>query len=96
MTSRSRASPSPPAPTPFSWLRAKSEWTIIFNKNSSAWGSFFYDPSVDALHVTVTPEQTDYFREWLTYEFEDRQVDTDQSSPALGAPSGCRSQISVP
>lgn len=54
----------------------EEEWTVIFNKNSDAWGSFFYDPSLDALKVQVEPEKTDYFREWLTYEFDDRQLDS--------------------
>ena len=54
----------------------ETEWTIIFNKNSSAWGSFFYEPSLDALKVQVQPEKTGFFREWLTYEFDDRQLDT--------------------
>ncbi len=54
----------------------EDEWTIIFNRNSDAWGSFFYDPELDALQVTVKPEKTDFFREWLTYEFDDRQLDT--------------------
>jgi tetratricopeptide (TPR) repeat protein len=57
----------------------ETEWTIIFNKNSSAWGSFFYEPSLDALKVQVQPEKTDFFREWLTYEFDDRQLDTAQA-----------------
>ena len=57
----------------------ESEWTIIFNKNSTAWGSFFYDPALDALQVQVDAEQTDFFREWLTYEFDDRQLDTAQA-----------------
>jgi hypothetical protein len=48
------------------------EWTIIFSKNSSAWGSFFYDDSEDALRVTVKPHKHDY-REWLTYEFTVRK-----------------------
>ena len=48
------------------------EWTIIFSKNSSAWGSFFYDDSDDALRVTVKPRKHDY-REWLTYEFTVRR-----------------------
>ena len=48
------------------------EWTIIFSKNSSAWGSFFYDDSQDALRVTVKPHKHDY-REWLTYEFTERK-----------------------
>lgn len=54
----------------------ETEWTIIFNHNGSAWGSFFYDPELDALQVKVTPEETDFFREWLTFEFVDRQLDT--------------------
>lgn len=54
----------------------EDEWTIIFNRNSSAWGSFFYEPELDALKVQVTPEKTDFFREWLTYEFDDRQLDS--------------------
>ncbi len=54
----------------------EDEWTVIFNENSNAWGSFFYDPDLDALKVKVTPEKTDFFREWLTYEFDDRQLDT--------------------
>jgi hypothetical protein len=50
------------------------EWTIIFNKNSSAWGSFFYDASLDALRVKVKPHKHDY-REWLSYEFPVRKPD---------------------
>ena len=50
------------------------EWTLIFNKNSSAWGSFFYEDSEDALRVTVKPKKHDY-REWLTYEFTTRRPD---------------------
>ncbi len=47
-------------------------WTLIFSKNSTAWGSFFYNPAEDAIRVTATPESTG-FHEWLTYEFVDRQ-----------------------
>lgn len=50
----------------------KDEWTLIFSKNSTSWGSFFYEESEDALRVTVKPRKHDY-REWLTYEFTDRQ-----------------------
>ena len=45
-----------------------TEWTIIFSKNSTAWGSFFYEPSEDVLRVTAKPTKHD-FREYLTYEF---------------------------
>jgi tetratricopeptide (TPR) repeat protein len=58
----------------------QNEWTIIFSKNSSSWGSFFYDPAEDALRVTVEPEKAPY-REWLTYEFLDRRPD--QATVAL-------------
>lgn len=54
----------------------EGEWEIIFNRNHEAWGSFFYDPELDALKVSVKPEETDFFREWLTYEFDDRQLDS--------------------
>jgi hypothetical protein len=48
------------------------EWTIIFSKNASAWGSFFYDESEDALRVKTKPAKHEY-REWLTYEFTARR-----------------------
>ena len=54
----------------------EDRWTVYFNRNSEAWGSFFYDPALDALTVQVEPEKTEFFREWLTYEFDDRQLDT--------------------
>src|SRR5690349_13531211 len=46
-----------------------NDCTIIFSKNSSAWGSFFYDPKEDALKVKVKPVATDKSVEWLKYEF---------------------------
>ena len=33
----------------------KDQWTIIFSKNSTSWGSFSYDEKEDALRVTATP-----------------------------------------
>lgn len=53
----------------------ETEWQVIFSKNNTSWGSFFYDPSEDALRVHVKPEEAPY-REWLTYEFIDRQLDS--------------------
>ena len=47
-----------------------STWTVIFNRESRAWGSFFYDSSEDALRVTVTPKASD-FQEHLGYSFDD-------------------------
>lgn len=46
-------------------------YTWIFSKNSSSWGSYFYDSKEDALRVDVTPLDAPY-KEWLTYGFEDR------------------------
>lgn len=47
--------------------------TLIFSKNSGAWGSYFYNPADDALRVTVR-QQKDLpaSREWLGYEFSDQ------------------------
>ena len=50
------------------------EWALILSKNSTAWGSFFYDQSEDALRVAVHPKKHEY-REWLTYEFTSRKPD---------------------
>ena len=55
-------------------IAGPEEWTLIFSKNSSAWGSFFYEESQDALRVTAKPKKHDY-REWLTYEFTERRPD---------------------
>jgi hypothetical protein len=49
-----------------------AESTIIFSKNSSSWGSFFYDPAEDALRVKVKPLAADKSVEWLKYEFSDQ------------------------
>jgi tetratricopeptide (TPR) repeat protein len=55
-------------------IAGEQEWTVIFSKNSTSWGSFTYNPAEDALRVTVKPEKAPY-REWLTYDFVDRQPD---------------------
>ena len=47
-------------------------WTWIFSKNTSQWGSYFYNEDDDALRVDVNPQSTGH-TEWLTYEFIDRQ-----------------------
>lgn len=46
-------------------------YTWIFSKNSSSWGSYFYDAKEDALRVDVMPEAAPH-KEWLTFGFEDR------------------------
>ncbi len=51
------------------------EWTIMFSKNSTSWGSFTYDEKEDALRVTVKPKAAE-MRNALTYEFADPQPDS--------------------
>jgi hypothetical protein len=56
------------------FIPGKDEWTIIFSKNSTSWGSFFYDAKEDALRVQAKPQPSEY-REVLTYDFPERRVD---------------------
>ncbi len=46
-----------------------NECTLIFSKNNSSWGSFFYNEKEDALRVKVKPMALDKSVEWLKYEF---------------------------
>ena len=43
--------------------------TLIFSKNSTSWGSFYYRPDEDVLRVTVKSVPADKSVEWLKYEF---------------------------
>ena len=49
-----------------------SECTLLFSKNSTSWGSFFYNPSEDVLKVKVKPVKLENSVEWLKYEFTDQ------------------------
>jgi len=51
------------------------EWTIIFSKNSTSWGSFTYDEKEDALRVIVKPKAAEMHNA-LTYDFDDVQKDS--------------------
>ena len=51
------------------------EWTIIFSKNSTSWGSFSYDEKEDALRVKVKP-QTGESHEALAYTFDDTKPES--------------------
>ncbi len=55
-------------------LSEEGPWTWIFSKNSTAWGSFFYDEKDDVLHVETQPVDHPY-TEWLSYNFTDRETD---------------------
>jgi tetratricopeptide (TPR) repeat protein len=53
----------------------QDQWTVIFSKNSTSWGSFTYDQKEDALRVTVKPKTAE-FRESLAYTFDDIKPDS--------------------
>jgi hypothetical protein len=53
----------------------KDQWTIIFSKNATSWGSFSYDEKEDALRVNVKPHAAESF-EQLTYTFEEVKPDS--------------------
>lgn len=52
-----------------------ADWTLIFSKNSTAWGAYFYKKEEDALRLRVQPKTCPH-TEWLTYEFDDRQLNS--------------------
>ena len=56
-------------------LPDKNEWTVIFNKVHTAWGSFTYDPVQDALRVKAKPQPAE-MQELLTYDFADVTPDS--------------------
>ncbi|MES1215194.1 MAG: DUF2911 domain-containing protein [Bacteroidota bacterium] len=46
-----------------------NETTLIFSKNATSWGHFFYNEKEDALRIKVKPQTLDKNVEWLKYEF---------------------------
>ncbi|GAB2531351.1 DUF2911 domain-containing protein [Spirosoma aerophilum] len=46
----------------------EKEWTVIFNKVSSQWGAFKYDPAQDVLRVTAKPKKSAQMNERLVYD----------------------------
>src|ERR1700731_1581786 len=55
-------------------IPSADEWTIIFSKNSTSWGSFSYDEKEDALRVKVRPVAEEN-RDALAYTFDDMKMD---------------------
>lgn len=53
----------------------ENEWTVIFSKAATSWGSFSYKQDEDALRVTVKPQPSE-FHEALTYDFDDVKPDS--------------------
>lgn len=50
-------------------LPEKDQWTFIFSKNHTSWGSYFYDDKEDALRITVKTEDAPESREWMSFDF---------------------------
>lgn len=50
-------------------IPSPDEWIIIFNKKNDGWGSYSYDPAMDALRIKVKPVDAPY-QEWLVFGFE--------------------------
>jgi len=53
----------------------QDQWTIIFSRMHTAWGSFSYKESEDALRINVKP-QTAEFHNALAYDFDQLQPDS--------------------
>lgn len=53
----------------------ENEWTVIFSKAATSWGSFTYDEKEDALRVNVKPQPAD-MHEALTYDFDEVKPDS--------------------
>lgn len=56
-------------------IPGENQWTVIFSKNSNAWGSFSYKQDEDALRVTVKPQTTE-LHDALAYDFDDIKPDS--------------------
>jgi tetratricopeptide (TPR) repeat protein len=56
-------------------IPGENEWTVIFSKNATSWGSFSYKQDEDALRVSVKPQPSDS-HEALTYDFSDVKPDS--------------------
>jgi len=50
-------------------IPTETEWTLIFNKVATQWGSFYYNSEFDALRIKVKPQAAEH-QEWLSYNFE--------------------------
>jgi len=55
-------------------IPGENEFTVIFSKAATSWGSFTYKQDEDALRVKVKPQATD-MHEALTYDFDEVKPD---------------------
>ena len=74
-TSRIEGKPLPAGTYGLHMIPNENEWTVIFSKMHTAWGSFSYKESEDALRVTVKPQAADMHNA-LTYDFDQLKPDS--------------------
>lgn len=53
-------------------LPEEGQWTFIFSKNHTSWGSYFYQEGEDVLRISVPVQNTVEMREWLSFDFKKR------------------------
>ena len=56
-------------------IPGENQWTVIFSKTSTAWGSFSYKQDEDALRVNVKPQPAEAHNA-LAYDFNDVKPDS--------------------
>lgn len=56
-------------------IPAQGDWTVIFSRETGAWGSFSYDQKEDAARVTAKPEPATH-QERLGYTFDEPTADS--------------------
>jgi tetratricopeptide (TPR) repeat protein len=56
-------------------IPGQDQWTVIFSKNASSWGSFTYKQDEDALRVNVKPQAVE-MHDALAYDFDDVKPDS--------------------
>jgi hypothetical protein len=67
--------PLPAGKYGFHVIPAETEWTIVFSKASDQWGSFNYDPKLDALRLSLRPNDIP-FAETVFFNFTRVTVST--------------------
>jgi hypothetical protein len=56
-------------------IPGENQWTVIFSKDSTAWGSFSYKQQDDALRVDVKPQSAEV-HDALSYDFDEPKPDS--------------------
>ena len=56
-------------------IPGENQWTVIFSKNSTSWGSFTYKQEEDALRINVKP-QTAELHDALAFDFDQLKPDS--------------------